>query len=76
MPGRPSGRSDRSFAVKGIKRFPFAPVDALEVSGASPHHVALDARGRIVIAGEVYDSDFVSREDQGTAYPAIARLNG
>ena len=39
-------------------------------------HVAIDDRGRIVIAGEVYDDDYELRDDLGKSYPAIARLHG
>ena len=39
-------------------------------------HVAVDDRGRIVLAGEVYDDDYELRDDLGKSYPAIARLHG
>ena len=40
------------------------------------HHVAIDDRGRIVLAGVTYDDDYAIRDDLGRSYPAVARLQG
>jgi hypothetical protein len=40
------------------------------------HQVAIDDRGRIVLAGATYDDDYGIRDDLGRSYPAVARLQG
>jgi uncharacterized delta-60 repeat protein len=70
------GRPDRTFATRGRKVFLLGRIPGTRISGSSIGAVAIDRRGRIVVAGEVFDEDFVDREDQGNPYPAVARLKG
>ena len=70
------GRADRSFATQGRKVFQLADVPGVNVYSSGVRHVAIDRRGRIVVAGASYDDDFGIREDTGQPWPAIARLQG
>ena len=70
------GRADRTFASGGRKVFRLADVAGVDIDSSDITHVEVDARGRIVLAGNAYDSEFVDREDYGNPYPAIARLKG
>ena len=70
------GRPDRTFATRGRKRFTLANVAGVDIDSSDIQHLAVDDRGRIVAAGNVYDTDYIDREDYGNPYPAIARLRG
>ena len=72
----PAGKFDHSFAHNGIKRFRLASLRGQGTSGSTIGDVEIDRRGRIVVAGEAFDTDFELREDVGHPYPAIARLKG
>ena len=70
------GRMDLSFGRRGAKVFRLGVAPGLGISASGADSVAIDDRGRIFVAGEVFDDDFVFREDTGNPYPAIARLLG
>ncbi|MBE2320813.1 hypothetical protein DVA67_032945 [Solirubrobacter sp. CPCC 204708] len=70
------GRLDRTFARRGIKEFRLGRPAGIDIGRSTIGHIAVDRRGRIVVAGNVYDEDFEYREDIGNPYPAIARLHG
>ncbi|WP_169542102.1 hypothetical protein [Solirubrobacter soli] len=70
------GRLDRSFGSRGIAVKRLGLVRGVNIVSSTADHVAIDDRGRIVIAGQSYDDEFIGREDQGQSYPAIARLQG
>ena len=70
------GAIDRSFGERGMAFKGLGDVPGASIVGASADHVAIDDRGRIVVAGQSYDDELMTRDDQGRAYPAIARLKG
>ena len=70
------GKIDGRFASDGRKVFRLATVPGVDIEASDIQHVAVDARDRIVLAGNVYDNEYVDREDYGSPYPAIARLKG
>jgi hypothetical protein len=70
------GRIDRGFGTRGMAFKRLGDVQGVNIIGGSADHVAIDDRGRIVVAGESFDDEFMSRDDQGLAYAAIARLKG
>jgi hypothetical protein len=70
------GRIDRGFGARGMAFKRLGDVQGVNIVGASADHVAIDDRGRIVVAGQSYDDEFMTRDDQGRAYVAIARLKG
>ena len=41
----------------------------MRLVASQARHVAVDDRGRIVIAGEVYDNEYLLRDDLGRAIP-------
>jgi hypothetical protein len=49
---------------------------SLTLVASEARHVAIDARGRIVVAREAYDGEYLLRDDLGRSYPAVARLQG
>ena len=67
------GRLDRRFGVVAKR---LGSLRGVNLVASQARHVAVDDRGRIVIAGEVYDDDYELRDDLGKSYPAIARLHG
>ena len=67
------GRLDQRFGVV-VERL--GTLRGVTLVASQARHVALDDRGRIVLAGEVYDDDYELRDDLGKTYPAIARLHG
>ena len=44
------------------------------LAGSEARFISLDDRGRILIAGETHDENYMSRDDSGLSYPAVARL--
>ncbi|RKQ88153.1 beta-propeller uncharacterized protein DUF5122 [Solirubrobacter pauli] len=68
-----NGRLDRTFANR---RFTLGRVPGVKIVASGIEQVAIDDRGRIVLAGNVYNDQFALREDLGDPYPAIARLKG
>ncbi|MDA0182326.1 hypothetical protein OJ997_18610 [Solirubrobacter phytolaccae] len=70
------GRVDRSFATGGRKFVGLGDIPGVDIIASAVTQVAVDRRGRIVVAGTVFDDDAVLREDLGTPYPGIARLRG
>ena len=70
------GRVDRSFGTRGMAVKRLGRVPGVHIVSSSANRVAVDDRGRIVIAGQVYDEEYGIRDDQGQPYPAIARLKG
>ena len=70
------GQIDHRFASGGRKVFRLATVTGVDIEASDIQHVAVDDRDRIVLAGNVYDNEYVDREDYGSPYPAIARLKG
>jgi uncharacterized delta-60 repeat protein len=66
-----NGRLDRSFGKGGRTLFKLGIVPGVDFDDSSPRYVAVDRRGRIVVAGTVYDGDVPP-----TPYPAVARLSG
>lgn len=70
---KPDGRLDRTFANR---RFLLARLPGVKILSSGIEQVEIDDRGRIVLAGNVYDDEFELREDIGSPYPAIARLKG
>ena len=67
------GRLDRRFGIVSKR---LGALRGVNLVASQARHVAVDDRGRIVIAGEVYDDDYELRDDLGKSYPAIARLHG
>ena len=67
------GRLDRRFGVVSKR---LGALRGVRLVASQARHVAVDDRGRIVLAGEVYDDDYELRDDLGKSYPAIARLHG
>lgn len=65
------GRIDRSFGTRGRTLFKLGFVPGVRFDDSNPAQVVVDRRGRIVVAGTVYDGD-----TPPTPYPAIARLEG
>lgn len=65
------GRIDRSFGRRGRTLFKLGLVPGVRFDDSNPAQVAVDRRGRIVVAGTVYDGDVPP-----TPYPAVARLKG
>ena len=72
----PRGVLDHTFARRGVKEFRAGRARGMTMVGSTIGEVAIDRRGRIVVAGEAFDDDFFIREDVGKPYPAIARLKG
>lgn len=70
------GRIDRTFATHGRKRFLLGRLRGVKLESSDISELAIDDRGRIVVAGRAYDTEFELREDIGNPYPAIARLKG
>lgn len=71
------GLPDRRFASRGRKVLRLADVPGVrDIDSSGIGFVEVDVRGRIVVAGNVYGSDYIDREDYGNPYPAIARLRG
>ena len=69
----PSGRRDERF---GVKRLQLGAQRGVRLIGSEPRAVAIDARGRIVLAGVAFDDNTEIREDLGRSYFAGARLKG
>ena len=67
------GRRDRTFPKATVK---FGRLRGLRLAGSEARYVSIDDRGRILIAGEAYDENYMSRDDPGYSYPAVARLLG
>lgn len=72
----PSGNVDRAFATGGRKFVGLGEIEGEEIVASEVNQLAIDWRGRIVVAGTVYDDNAVIREDLGIPYPGIARLKG
>lgn len=70
------GAVDRSFGTGGRKFVGLGQIKGVRIVASEVTQVAVDRRGRIVVAGTVYDDDAVLREDLGTPYPGVARLKG
>jgi hypothetical protein len=70
------GRADRSFGRRGVVARQLGAARGLTLVASEARHVAIDARGRIVVAGEAYDNEYLLRDDLGRSHPAIARLHG
>jgi uncharacterized delta-60 repeat protein len=66
-----NGRIDRSFGTNGRTLFKLGIVPGVHFDDSSPTEVAVDRRGRIVVAGTVQDGSLPP-----TSYPAVARLRG
>ena len=65
-------RIDHRFASGDRKVFRLAKVAGVDIEASDVQHVAVDDRDRIVVAGNVYDDEYVDRENFGSPYPAIA----
>lgn len=65
------GRIDRSFGTHGRALFKLGIVRGVHFDDSSPTAVAVDRRGRIVVAGTVQNGSLPP-----TSYPAVARLRG
>jgi uncharacterized delta-60 repeat protein len=72
----PSLRRDRSFGGDGFIRKQIGARAKTRLIASAANAVALDARGRILLAGVAYDDDVAIREDVGRGYAAVARLKG
>ena len=70
------GRLDRSFGRRGVVVRQLGAARGVTLVASEVRHVAIDDRGRIVVAGEAYDDEYELRDDLGRSYPAIARLRG
>jgi uncharacterized delta-60 repeat protein len=73
----PSGRHDRRFGDRGtvvIRRLGVS--GAIRMVASTANALTIDRRGRIVLAGTVYDNNIYIREDLGKSYFAVARLKG
>jgi hypothetical protein len=70
------GRIDRSFGSRGVAVKRLGLIRGVKILSSSANQVAVDDRGRIVVAGQSYDEESGIREDEGQPYPAIARLKG
>lgn len=70
------GRVDRSFGTRGRVVKQLGRLRGVNLIASEARFVDIDDRGRIVIAGEAYDDDYLGRDDVGYSYPAIARLKG
>ena len=68
-----NGNLDRRFGIVAKR---LGSLRGVRLIASEARHVAIDDRGRIVIAGEAYDDDYGIRDDLGRSYPAIARLKG
>jgi uncharacterized delta-60 repeat protein len=66
-----NGRIDRSFGTRGRAVFKLGIVRGVHFDDSNPSAVAVDRRGRIVVAGTVYDGNVPP-----TPYAAVARLRG
>jgi hypothetical protein len=69
----PRGRLDRRFGVV-VRQLGRRPGTRLIASEAFA--LAIDSRGRILVAGQSYDDDVAIREDVGLSYFAASRLRG
>jgi hypothetical protein len=69
----PSGRLDRRL---GVRRVELGAQRGVRLIGSEARAVAIDARGRIVLAGVAFDDNVEIREDLGRSYFAVARLHG
>jgi hypothetical protein len=69
----PSGRLDRRL---GVRRIELGARKGVRFIGSEARAVAIDARGRIVLAGVAFDDNVEIREDLGRSYFAAARLKG
>ena len=71
-----SGRRDRRFGPDGTVRHQIGRRARTRLVASAAYAVAIDARGRIVLAGVAYDDNAINREDLGRSYFAVARLKG
>jgi hypothetical protein len=69
-------RAGRRDPRLGVRRFQLGAQKGVQIIGSEPRAVAIDARGRIVLAGGAYDDNVEIREDLGRSYFAAARLKG
>jgi hypothetical protein len=69
-------RAGRRDPRLGVKRLQLGAQKGVLIIGSEPRAVAIDARGRIVLAGVAFDDDVAIREDLGRSYFAVARLMG
>jgi hypothetical protein len=60
----------------GVRRLELGSQRGVTFIGSEPRAVAIDTRGRIVLAGVAFDDDVAIREDLGRSYFAAARLHG
>ena len=60
----------------GVRRLQLGRQGSVVFIGSEPRAVAIDARGRIVLAGVAFDDNTAIREDLGRSYFAAARVKG
>jgi uncharacterized delta-60 repeat protein len=72
----PSGRRDRRFGRDGTVLLQIGARAGTYLVASEAAAVAIDKRGRIVVAGAAYDDNSEIREDLGRSYFAVARLEG
>jgi len=72
---RADGRVDRRFALVKL-RLGSGSLPHVHLIASEADAVAIDRRGRIVLAGIAYDDNFADKEDLGDPYFAAARLQG
>jgi uncharacterized delta-60 repeat protein len=70
------GRRDRRFGPDGTVLRQIGARARTRLIASAAYAVAIDARGRIVLAGVAYDDNAMDREDLGRSYFAVARLQG
>ena len=70
------GRADARFGRRGIVAKQLGALSGVRLVASEANFVAIDRRGRIVIAGTAYDDEYAIRDDNGTPYGAVARLQG
>ena len=71
-----NGRLDRGFGRRGRVEFRLGLVPGVKLISSTAYHLAIDRRGRIVVAGNSYTEDIVFPGNDGDPYPAVARLLG
>lgn len=71
-----SGRRDRRFGPDGTVLLQIGSRARTRLVASAAYALAIDARGRIVLAGVAYDDNAMDREDLGRSYFAVARLKG
>jgi hypothetical protein len=69
----PAGRLDPRL---GVRRVQIGAQRGVHFLASEARAVAIDARGRIVLAGVAFDDNVEIREDLGRSYFAVARLKG